>query len=97
MAPVVRQIATPLIPSLSGGVAIGLAAVCGTQAAPLRPGTKAPPAAPLHVPSPDWRDQIIYFVLTDRFADGDPSNNDQGAGEYNAGQPPATTAVTCAA
>jgi len=22
---------------------------------------------PLHVPSPDWRDQVIYFVLTDRF------------------------------
>ena len=40
----------------------------------------------LHVPSPDWRDQVIYFVLTDRFADGDPSNNDQGAGEYGAGQ-----------
>ena len=35
------------------------------------------------LPSPDWRDQVIYFVLTDRFADGDPSNNDQGAGEYN--------------
>ncbi len=35
------------------------------------------------MPSPDWRDQVIYFVLTDRFADGDPSNNDQGAGEYN--------------
>ena len=31
----------------------------------------------------DWRDQIIYFVLTDRFDDGDPSNNDQGAGEFN--------------
>jgi glycosidase len=38
---------------------------------------------PLQVPSPDWRDQVIYFVLTDRFADGDPSNNDQGAAEYN--------------
>lgn len=37
----------------------------------------------LHVPSPDWRDQVIYFVMTDRFADGDPKNNDQGAGEYN--------------
>lgn len=36
----------------------------------------------LHVPSPDWRDQVIYFVMTDRFADGDPRNNDQGAGEY---------------
>jgi glycosidase len=33
----------------------------------------------LHVPSPDWRDQVIYFVMIDRFEDGDPSNNDQGA------------------
>lgn len=37
----------------------------------------------LHVPSPDWRDQIIYFLMTDRFEDGNPSNNDQGAGEFN--------------
>ena len=40
-------------------------------------------AAPLHVPSPDWRDQIIYFLMTDRFDDGDPGNNDQGAGEFD--------------
>ncbi|HUK81214.1 MAG TPA: alpha-amylase family glycosyl hydrolase, partial [Verrucomicrobiae bacterium] len=27
-------------------------------------------------PSPDdWRDENIYFIFTDRFADGDPSNN----------------------
>src|SRR5690606_15325108 len=37
----------------------------------------------LHVASPDWRDQIIYFLMIDRFDDGDPSNNDQGAGEYD--------------
>ncbi|MFY7857647.1 MAG: alpha-amylase family glycosyl hydrolase [Rubrivivax sp.] len=37
----------------------------------------------LHVPSPDWRDQIIYFVMTDRFADGNPYNNDLGAGVYD--------------
>ncbi|MDF2154553.1 alpha-amylase family glycosyl hydrolase [Vibrio sp. CAU 1672] len=37
----------------------------------------------LHVPSPDWREQIIYFAFTDRFNDGDPSNNDQGAGVYD--------------
>ncbi|MEL7296717.1 MAG: alpha-amylase family glycosyl hydrolase [Pseudomonadota bacterium] len=37
----------------------------------------------LHVPSPDWRDQVIYFLMTDRFNDGDPGNNDQGAGEYD--------------
>ncbi len=39
----------------------------------------------LHVPSPDWRDQVIYFAVTDRFDDGDPRNNDQGAGEYKPG------------
>lgn len=41
----------------------------------------------LHVPSPDWRDQVLYFLLTDRFDDGDPSNNDQGAGEFAASDP----------
>jgi hypothetical protein len=55
----------------------------------------APQARPLllHVPSPDWRDQVIYFVMTDRFDDGDPRNNDQGrastgpasAAHYNGG------------
>ena len=32
----------------------------------------------------DWRDQILYFVMTDRFDDGDPANNDQHAGEFDA-------------
>ena len=36
-----------------------------------------------HVASPDWRDQIIYFLMIDRFNDGDASNNNQGAGEYD--------------
>ena len=42
---------------------------------------QSPPA--LHRPSPDWRDQVLYFVVTDRFDDGDPANNDQGAGEFD--------------
>ena len=37
----------------------------------------------LHVASPDWREQIIYFVMIDRFNDGNPANNDQGVGEYD--------------
>lgn len=37
----------------------------------------------LSVASPVWQDQIIYFILTDRFNDGDPSNDNQGAGEYD--------------
>lgn len=37
----------------------------------------------LHVPSPDWQDQVIYMLFIDRFEDGDPRNNDQGFGEYD--------------
>lgn len=33
--------------------------------------------------TPDWRDQVIYFLMIDRFADGNPSNNDQGAAEFD--------------
>ena len=40
-----------------------------------------PPAPSAH--NADWRDQILYFVMLDRFDDGDPGNNDQGAGEYD--------------
>ncbi|MGV2435026.1 MAG UNVERIFIED_CONTAM: hypothetical protein LVT10_09240 [Anaerolineae bacterium] len=39
----------------------------------------------LHVPSPTWEDQIIYFVMTDRFNDGDPTNNQQGVAEFEQG------------
>ncbi|MBB1062046.1 alpha-amylase family glycosyl hydrolase [Marilutibacter spongiae] len=48
-------------------------------------GVVAPPGddAGLHVTSPDWRDQVVYFAMIDRFDDGDPGNNDQGAGEYD--------------
>ncbi len=37
----------------------------------------------LHVPSPEWREQIIYFVMIDRFNDGNPGNNNQGIGEFD--------------
>lgn len=43
-------------------------------------------AEALHVPSPDWREQIIYFVMVDRFNDGDAANNNQGVGEYDPGR-----------
>ncbi len=68
----------------------GLAASClpGALAATSAATSAATPAtsgAPLklHVPSPDWRDQIIYFLVTDRFNDGDAANNNQGAGEFD--------------
>jgi glycosidase len=41
------------------------------------------PQGPLHVASPDWREQIVYFVMIDRFDDGDPRNSDQGQREYD--------------
>ncbi len=41
----------------------------------------------VHVASPHWPEQIIYFVMPDRFYDGDSSNNDQGANEYDPTDP----------
>ncbi len=65
----------------AGLLSLWLSAAVGATAE-----SSAPTPLKLHVPSPDWRDQVLYFVMTDRFADGDPSNNDQGAGEYAPGQ-----------
>ena len=50
---------------------------------PLIAAAAEPPGAPLQ--ATDWRDHIRYFVMLDRFDDGDPGNNDQGAGEYDPG------------
>ena len=54
---------------------------CRSDPPPTPPPT--PPEDLLQVPSPDWRDQILYFVMTDRFANGDASNDDLGASEYD--------------
>lgn len=40
-------------------------------------------AAPAPPASPDWREQVIYFAMLDRFADGDRRNDDQHAGEFD--------------
>jgi glycosidase len=40
-----------------------------------------------HVASPDWREQIVYFAMIDRFDDGDAHNNDQHQHEYAPGDP----------
>ncbi len=63
--------------------AIHLALACGLWA--LACAGSAAPGLKLHVPSPDWRDQVIYFAMTDRFDDGDARNNDFGQGEFNRG------------
>lgn len=62
-------------------LAAALPVVWGGCAAPTRPPVASAPlpssAAPpvTVVPQRDWSDAILYFVLIDRFADGDPSNN----------------------
>ena len=35
----------------------------------------------------DWRDEIIYFIMTDRFADGDASNNVSGSNLFSLKNP----------
>jgi alpha-amylase len=63
---------------LVGGalLALVLGGCAGGGAAPARRGAAVEPPGPATVtPQRDWRDAILYFVLVDRFADGDPSNN----------------------
>ena len=62
----------PLLP-------IAVAVACLSWAAPGR----AVARDAQHVASPDWRDEVIYFLMIDRFDDGDPGNDDQRTGEYD--------------
>lgn len=57
---------------LAGQCAIAFALLCGVDSTSIAQAAS----------SRDWRDEILYFALIDRFDDGDPTNNDQGAGEY---------------
>ncbi len=57
-------------------------AASGTNKSPV-PDVVSPSDLLLHVPSPDWRDQIIYFVMIDRFSDGRKLNNDLGVGVFD--------------
>jgi alpha-amylase len=60
-------------------LALALAACAGRRATP--PPTPpaaagaAAPAALAPLPDRPWQDEIVYFVLVDRFADGDPTND----------------------
>ncbi len=63
-------------------LAVGLAAVLLSSCGSVRPtqGSSAPAAVPKPepvavAPQRDWSDAVIYFVITDRFADGDEANN----------------------
>lgn len=64
--------------------ALALAACTSGGSSPGPSPTPTPTPAPLlHVPSPAWEEQIVYFVMTDRFANGDRSNDDQRKGELD--------------
>lgn len=60
-----------------------LAGIAGFASAQPPVAAASSAVGPLHVPSPDWRDQVIYFAMIDRFDDGEPGNNDQGEGEFD--------------
>jgi glycosidase len=66
-------------PSRGAGVALSLLVCLGLAACQAGPPATARPtaaAAPLSVrPQRDWSDAVLYFVVLDRFADGDPGNN----------------------
>jgi len=47
------------------------------------PDSGLPDAGLLHVASPTWEEQVVYFVMIDRFNDGDPSNDDQHQNEFD--------------
>jgi glycosidase len=78
-------------PVLAACALAALAACSSSSSSPDAgtPDSGAPDSGPvdagplLHVASPAWQEQIIYFILTDRFANGDPSNDDQKGGEYD--------------
>lgn len=75
-------------------MAIVAAAACSSSTSTTTTTPDAPLATPdasstpdaglaLNVASPDWSKQVIYMVMIDRFANGDPTNDDQHAGEHD--------------
>ncbi len=52
---------------------------CSGRSSPAVSTNQAPTAAPATpisvVPQESWRDAVLYFVIVDRFANGDPGNN----------------------
>jgi glycosidase len=74
----------PRTPRATSAASLLLACAGALATLPACSSSSSPPPAPLlHVASPDWRGQVIYFVMTDRFADGDQGNDDQHAGEFD--------------
>lgn len=57
-------------------IAAALVSACASAPPTERANPPAAPAAPVTVaPQQSWADAVLYFVIVDRFADGDPANN----------------------
>ncbi len=65
-------------------LALSLIGTAGCASAPPTPGTTTEAGLAQVVPQRDWSDAVIYFVMLDRFADGETSN-DSGVDRANPG------------
>lgn len=73
--PTVRGVAPRVAPGWLAAVLALVLVLAGGSCASV-PVAPPPESAPVSiVPQRDWSDAIIYFVLIDRFADGDAANN----------------------
>jgi glycosidase len=76
--PAPRDGARPGAPgaALLGLALLGLVACAHAPAAPPAPAVPAAAPAPLApLPARPWSEEVLYFVLVDRFVDGDPGND----------------------
>jgi alpha-amylase len=71
-----RRLALALSLFFATATAAGAAPRTGAKPRSGKPA-KAAPAADVEPPKPDrpWTDDVLYFVMIDRFADGDPTND----------------------
>jgi glycosidase len=70
----------PICLILTLGLLATLLAGCATTRPTTAPGAGAvttPPQPMVVTPQRDWSDAVVYFAITDRWADGDPGNDQQ--------------------
>lgn len=75
--PAVRPDARRVFPGAAFTALLLLLSACVSRVAPAPPPSAAvaPPSVAATAPAHDWSDDVLYFVLVDRFADGDPGND----------------------
>ncbi len=75
----------PTLPQSAGrpgriGVRVALLGLLAGASVGVAAAEHAPKAGD---PSTDWRDQVLYLAMIDCFENGNPGNDDQGAGEFD--------------